>query len=109
MPTKANILINDHREACLADFGLAIALQGSATVTTTLKGTLRWMAPELLKSSDPDGGVPTCASDVYALAMVFYEVRAKALYLVTGKEVIVGAGRCSQGCILFPNCDMTMQ
>ena len=33
------------------------------------------MAPELLLSSDADGGVPTFASDVYALAMVFYEAR----------------------------------
>lgn len=76
-PSKANILINNDHEACLADFGLVMSLQVSATVTTTLKGTLRWMAPELLKSSDPEGGVPTRASDVYALAMVFYEVRAK--------------------------------
>lgn len=44
-------------------------------------GTLRWMAPELLLSSDADGGAPTFASDVYALAMVFYEVRSPSLPL----------------------------
>ena len=76
LSSKANILINDHLEACLVDFGLATVLHGSASLTGSLKGTLGWTAPELISSSDPNGGVPTCASDVYALAMVFYEVRA---------------------------------
>jgi len=77
VPVKTNILINEHGKACLVDFGLAKALQSSANTTGTsaLMGTLRWMAPELLLSSDADGGVPTFASDVYALAMVFYEAR----------------------------------
>lgn len=34
------------------------------------------MSPELLESSDLHGGAPTFASDIYALAMVFYEVSA---------------------------------
>lgn len=45
------------------------------TGTSSLKGTLRWMSPELLESSDVNGGSPTVASDMYAVGMVFYEVR----------------------------------
>lgn len=75
--SQANILVTADERACLADFGLASVLHGSASVTGTssLSGTLRWMSPELIKSSDSDGGTSTFASDVYALAMVFYEVR----------------------------------
>lgn len=32
------------------------------------------MSPELLECDDAEGGTPTIASDVYAVAMVFYEV-----------------------------------
>lgn len=44
------------------------------TMTSAFRGTFRWMSPELLHSPDSDGGTPTFESDIYALAMVFYEV-----------------------------------
>ena len=49
---KVNILIDSECRARLADFGLA-AIVGETTSRTTaadgkLKGTIRWMAPELL-------------------------------------------------------------
>lgn len=94
LSSKANILINDRHEACLADFGLSTVLHGSASLTGT-KGTLRWMAPELISSPDPEGGVPSCASDVYALAMVFYEVRAPALRLRVEEELLIDPVRSS--------------
>lgn len=84
---KANILINDRDEACLADFGLSEVLHGSASLTATSssRGTLRWMAPELLNNSELDNGTPTFASDVYALAMVFYEVKLLYFYIISAE------------------------
>lgn len=43
-------------------------------------GTVRWMSPELLdENRDP---VRTFQSDVYALGMVFWEVRLRQHYMV---------------------------
>ena len=94
--TKANILINKGKRACIADFGL-LTITGVATgagarisqvslasigslMPFTPGGTFRWMSPELL---DPESfGVPhseemyrpTTLSDCYAFGMVTYEV-----------------------------------
>jgi serine/threonine protein kinase len=54
-----------------------------ATKTSTVSrgsGSLRWMAPELLDPdhygiSEDEGGRPTKASDIYALAITIWEVR----------------------------------
>jgi serine/threonine protein kinase len=103
--SKANILINKDRRACIADFSLTtitgVGVQsfpgGSPTSTfsgTTLMpyvlggGTHRWMSPELL---DPDrfgipeseGDRPTRQSDCYALGMVIYEVSTSSRKLTS--------------------------
>ena len=105
--TKANILINKDRRACLADFGLTtiagvvtpatVSARTSWVSSTSEKdtlmsfidagGTCRWMSPELL---DPErfatrefgNSRPTKQSDCYALGMVIYEVRVHANELV---------------------------
>jgi len=93
--TKANILINEDRRACIADFGLStitgiVTYASAATSRVSLisndtlmsfteGGTYRWMSPELL---DPqrfgmpaaEDNRPTKQSDCYALGMVIYEV-----------------------------------
>ena len=94
--TKANILINRDKQACIADFGL-VTVTGVATraaarssrisigsfMPFTPGGTYRWMSPELL---DPErfGGPqseesarPTTQSDCYAFGMVIYEVSVR--------------------------------
>ena len=61
------------------DFGLATVVYSTNTFTsgaTSMLGTLRWMAPEMFSydSSQNDSGRPERAADIYALAMVFWEV-----------------------------------
>jgi serine/threonine protein kinase len=79
-----NILISPLGRACLADFGLASikdsqVLNMSSGSNSRAAGTLRWQAPEILDSTsvhaDSDGG-NTLTSDIYALACVYYEVKA---------------------------------
>jgi len=72
-----NILVSPSRRACLADFGLATARDSKPTVRTLMStnrtaGTSRWQAPELLGGDDDSHN--TFASDVYAFAMVCYEM-----------------------------------
>ncbi|KAF7326404.1 Kinase-like protein [Mycena venus] len=71
----ANILINDERSACLADFGLSQIADATLSMSTTRGGSLYWMAPELI---DPDHFgcqfARTRSSDVYAFGCVCFEV-----------------------------------
>ncbi|KAK7041492.1 hypothetical protein VNI00_009360 [Paramarasmius palmivorus] len=78
----ANILVDNSLSCCLADFGLA-AVAGdtqlmNATTSGTLKGSLRWMAPEMFNMSI---GTPTSGTiidksprDVYAYACTILEI-----------------------------------
>ena len=75
---QVNILVSPSSRACLSDFGLATAKDSKPTVRTYMStnrtaGTLRWQAPELLLGEDDDSRT-TFATDVYAFAMVCYEV-----------------------------------
>ena len=98
--TQANILINRDRRACIADFGLS-TITGVTTHTATGAsrtslisndtlmsftggGTHRWMSPELLDPErfgmpESEDNRPTRQSDCYALGMVIYEVRVRAM------------------------------
>ena len=96
--TKANILVNKDRRACIADFGLSTiagvvtrATPGASQVSLisqdslmsfTGGGTRRWMSPELLDPErfgipESEDNRPTRQSDCYALGMVIYEVGAR--------------------------------
>ena len=94
-PTKANILINKDRRACIADFGLttitgiashtrasrASLISNDTLMSFTAGGTHRWMSPELMDPErfgvpESEGDRPTKQSDCYALGMVIYEVGA---------------------------------
>lgn len=83
---QANILIDSGCCARLADFGLSVAIDesitGSAAASRATRGTVRWMAPELL---DPNKfgfkgkflkQLPSVSTDVYAIGMTILEVRA---------------------------------
>jgi len=83
---KANILIDSRGSARLADFGLAIIIDESTVGSTTggreLRGTTRWMAPEMLLpeeygfSDDWQRRLPSTGTDIYALGMTTLEVCA---------------------------------
>ena len=74
------MLISQDGLALLCDFGIARLLRNNVTIegTSTLKGSARWMAPELL---DPPSEPPikpgehqfqTSISDVWAFGMTVY-------------------------------------
>ncbi len=64
-----NMLLGEHNEVLLSDFGLATIAHGSESPSTeeTVMGTALYMAPEQIY------GKPNSASDQYALATVAYE------------------------------------
>ncbi|KAF9643165.1 kinase-like protein [Thelephora ganbajun] len=76
----ANILIDKHEHACLADFGLTAIVVDPPYPTTssssTAAGTTRWMSPERLNPNQfgLKGGRPTKESDCYSLGMTICEV-----------------------------------
>ena len=79
---KANVLIDSSRSARLADFGLTTIIDES-TVRSTVghgpRGTIRWMAPEMLypgRFKFPgkfQKRLPSRSTDIYALAMTVLE------------------------------------
>jgi len=81
---KANILIDSGRSARLADFGLTTIIEESTLGPTTgsgeIRGTTRWMAPEMLLpeeygfSNDLRRRLPSTGTDTYALGMTVLEV-----------------------------------
>ncbi|THH09215.1 hypothetical protein EW145_g2167 [Phellinidium pouzarii] len=73
---SVNVLVNDMKQACLADFGLSHVMMNVlgasvAMTSATMAGTYRWMAPELLRLEKTHA---TFESDIYSLAMVMIEV-----------------------------------
>ncbi|KAJ7266685.1 kinase-like domain-containing protein [Mycena rebaudengoi] len=68
-----NVLIDSGEHAQLADFGLAVVTDATTgTTSTTQRGSLRWMAPELLNHELESKR--TRASDVYAFACLCVEI-----------------------------------
>jgi len=92
---KANILIDEHGNARLADFGLLVFVSDPTNPTVsssyTPAGTTRWMSPELLDPDrfGPKDGRPTKESDSYALGMVIYEVLSGEFPFASYREYVV--------------------
>lgn len=64
----ANILINHHGDAVLADFGIAQSASKTGGFSPSI-GTLRYMAPEQL-----DGSAVGPQADIYSLGILLHEV-----------------------------------
>jgi serine/threonine-protein kinase len=75
-----NIMITDSGDVKVMDFGIARALDESATMTNTwnVVGTAQYLAPEQATGSNADA-----RSDLYAVGCVFYE-------LMTGRPPFTG-------------------
>ena len=112
--TKANILVNKDRQACIADFGLSTSTRVAAGVSQaslisndtlmsfTGGGTYRWMSPELLdperfRMPESEGDRPTRQSDCYALGMVIYEVGAHASEFIVVNSLLMSKHRSCAG------------
>ncbi|KAJ7576222.1 kinase-like domain-containing protein [Mycena floridula] len=66
-----NILINDHGRAVLCDFGASkILVPGSPLLSGSHPGSLRWMAPEVIKP----GQIISLKADVYSFGCLCIEV-----------------------------------
>jgi serine/threonine-protein kinase len=80
-----NILLDEHDEPCVSDFGLAKFLDADMGLTRTgaVMGTLPYMAPEQAEGR-PEAVGP--ATDVWALGVILYE-------LLTGRRPFATAGR----------------
>jgi len=68
----SNILVNDAGDAKLMDFGLAVESQ--QFLDRRIRGTLQYMAPEVLRQDRVDS-----RADLYALGMTLYETVTGAL------------------------------
>lgn len=93
--SQANILVTSAGTAVIADFGLAFVIDQTEFTTSKIAGSARWSPPEVLnpqtdnddsndEESDVRRGVDgdelcmtpySKKSDMYSVAMVFYEVR----------------------------------
>jgi len=70
----SNILISDHGEACLCDFGRS-RLASDNDYTKTLLASAQFAAPELLLHSAENDPIPVSfESDIWAFAMVIVEI-----------------------------------
>ncbi|KAF9976043.1 hypothetical protein BGZ73_009202 [Actinomortierella ambigua] len=69
---STNVLLTRYQEAKLCDFGHAIDSTIASSQDKSSKGTLRWLAPEVL-SLQPQYSTK---SDVYAFGMVMWEMAA---------------------------------
>ena len=76
--SQDDILVDKSGSARLNDFGFTgiASLNCTETSAAGFKGSLRWMAPELIKTDDDasTSGLSTNATDVFALGMVTFEV-----------------------------------
>ncbi|SDB88105.1 serine/threonine protein kinase [Pelagirhabdus alkalitolerans] len=65
-----NILIDEHKDVKVTDFGIALALSAtSLTQTNSVLGSVHYLSPEQAR-----GGVATEKSDIYSLGIVLFEL-----------------------------------
>lgn len=88
--SQANIFIDDDCHVRIADFGLTVFSDSTATGTSHRGGSIRWMAPELLypEYCGFEKYQRTFQSDVYAFACLCLEVSHHLILTSSSKEVV---------------------
>lgn len=82
--TQHNILISSHNSPLLADFGLSLVLtqsQATTTASSVTRGTIRWMAKELLLPTGDESLKYNEQTDIWAFGMVAYVRLVKNLII----------------------------
>ena len=70
-----NILVKQNRECCIADFGLSVVEGQERFLVTSVQGSKRYMAPEILMGAiDLRRFESLVEADVYAFGLVLWEV-----------------------------------
>ncbi|KAG2036651.1 kinase-like protein, partial [Suillus americanus] len=95
--TGPNVLIHGDGTACVADFGLSLMYSefisaSQASWTSTLKGNMRWMAPELLgEREDGSQSRPSEQSDMYSFGGIMLQVLTNKVpyYHLTNDAAII--------------------
>lgn len=88
---QKNVLVGEDGHAVLADFGITSILDPDGLVEVSISssmsqdGTARWRAPETFSIEEDEESLETKASDVYAFAMVTYEVCQLLVMIVSSK------------------------
>lgn len=74
-----NVLLDEHCQAKLSDFGLAKLRLATSTTTTAhrIVGTMRWNAPELLLFEGDTPPPSTNAMDIYSYGVILWELAAR--------------------------------
>ncbi|KAG2123777.1 kinase-like domain-containing protein, partial [Suillus bovinus] len=98
-----NVLIRGDGTACIADFSLSLMYSevisaSQASWTSTLKGNMRWMAPELLVLEQEDGSPtrPSEQSDIFSFGGIMLQVLSNKIpyyYLANDAAIVLCIAR----------------
>ena len=70
--SQDNVLVDQNGQPLICDFGISRIFYSSITITATttgaIRGSMRWMAPELIETTGNE--LPTKASDIWAFGML---------------------------------------
>ncbi|KAK7462961.1 hypothetical protein VKT23_007542 [Stygiomarasmius scandens] len=90
-----NILVSDDHQCCLADFGLALAVETQIITTSgAVRGSMRWLAPEVI---NPDMYPGTDRKDMRPRDV--YAFGCTALEILSGR--VPFAHRKNEGAVMF--------
>ncbi|XP_072530345.1 TGF-beta receptor type-2 isoform X2 [Salminus brasiliensis] len=95
---SANVLVKDDLTCCLCDFGLSLKLDSSLSVDELANsgqvGTARYMAPEVLESRiNLENTESFKQTDVYAMALVLWELTSRCIAIGEVKEYELPFGK----------------